>query len=208
MRGVVDAVGAMICVPSAPQRVVALQEGDIDGLLALGVEPIGATNGRGQMTPPRYLDDHLPEDAVSVGAFFRPNLEIILELAPDLILFAGFSDPDVLAQLNAIAPVYNTATFAEDWRTQFIRVGDAMNMGAEANAFLADYDARVAALGANLGDAGDEMFIVGRWTAEGPQIMAPSTFSSRILIDVGLQLPTEIPELQQGHPHSAPLSLE
>ncbi|MCY3781152.1 MAG: hypothetical protein OXG78_12640 [Chloroflexi bacterium] len=83
-----------------------------------------------------------------------------------------------------------------------------MNMGAEADAFVADYDARVAALGANLGDAGDEMFIVGRWTAEGPQIMAPSTFSSRILIDVGMQPPAEIPELQLGHPHSAPLSLE
>ena len=165
-----------ICVPDAPQRVVALQEGDIDGLLALGVEPIGATNGRGQMTPPRYLDDHLPADVVSVGAFFRPNLEVVLGLQPDLILFAGYSNPDVLAQLNAIAPVYNTATFAEDWRTQFLRVGAAMNMGAEADAFLADYDARVAALGANLGDAGDEMFIVGRWTAEGPQIMGAVDF--------------------------------
>lgn len=208
MRGVVDAVGVTVCVPDAPQRVVALQEGDIDGLLALGVEPIGATNGRGQMTPPRYLDEHLPEYTVSVGAFFRPNLEVILGLQPDLILFAGYSNPDVLAQLNAVAPVYNTATFAEDWRTQFLRVSAAMNMGAETDAFLADYDARVAALGANLGDAGDEMFIVGRWTAEGPQIMAPSTFSSRILIDVGMQPPDEIPELQQGHPHSAPLSLE
>ncbi|MCY3781151.1 MAG: ABC transporter substrate-binding protein [Chloroflexi bacterium] len=108
MRGVVDAVGATIRVPEEPQRVVARQEGDIDGLLALGVEPIGATNGRGQMTPPRYLDDYLPEDAVSVGAFFRPNLEVILELEPDLNLFAGFSDPGSLAQLNAIAPVCNT----------------------------------------------------------------------------------------------------
>ncbi len=207
-RRVVDAVGATVCVPEEPQRVVALQEGDIDGLLALGVEPIGATNGRGQMTPPRYLNAQLPEDAVSVGAFFRPNLEVILELQPDLILFAGFSDPDVLAQLNAIAPVYNTATFAEDWRAQFLRVGDVMNMQAEASAFLAAYDERVAELAANLGNASDEMFIVGRWTAEGPQIMAPSTFSSRILIDAGMQPPAVIPELQQGHPHSAPLSLE
>ncbi|MDE2776485.1 MAG: iron-siderophore ABC transporter substrate-binding protein [Chloroflexota bacterium] len=208
LRAVVDAVGVTVCVPDAPQRVVALQEGDIDGLLALDVEPIGATNGRGQMTPPRYLDERLPEDTVSVGAFFRPNLEVILSLQPDLILFAGYSNPDVLAQLNAIAPVYNTATFDEDWRAQFARVGEALNMGAEADAVLADYDQRVATLGANLGAAGDEMFIVGRWTAEGPQIMAPTTFSSRILIDVGLQPPLEIPELQQGHPHSAPLSLE
>ena len=90
-RGVVNALGNKVCVPEDPQRVVALLEGDINGLLALSVEPIGVTNGRGQMTPPRYLDDRLPADAVSVGAFFRPNLEVILELQPDLILFAGFS---------------------------------------------------------------------------------------------------------------------
>ncbi len=138
-RGVVDAVGATVCVPEDPQRVVALHDGD----------------------------------------------------------------PDVLAQLNAIAPVYNTATFVEDWRTQFGRVGDAMNMAAEADEVLAAYDERVTELGANIEDAGDEMFIVARWTAEGPQIMAPWTFSSRILIDVGMTPPGVIPELQQKHPHSA-----
>ena len=209
LRGVEDAAGETICIPEEPQRVVALQEGDIDGLVALGVQPVGATNGRGQATPPRYLNDGLGEDVVSTGQFFQPNVEVILELDPDLILFAGFSDPTVLEQLNAIAPVFNTATFAEDWRTQFGRVADAMNLQAEGEAFLAAYDARVAELNEALAATGESpQFIVARWSVDGPQIMAPTTFSSRILLDVGMTALDEIPELQEGHPHSAPLSLE
>jgi iron complex transport system substrate-binding protein len=208
LHGVEDAVGAVICVPENPQRVVALAEGDIDGLLALGVDPVGVTNGRGQSSPPRYLNEFLPEDAISVGGFYQPNLEVILGLDPDLILFAGFSDPDVLEQLNAIAPVYNTATAAEDWRTQFGRVGLVMNMEDVAAAFLQTYDERVATLGEAFGDNADTQFIVARWDPAGPQIMAHTTFSSRILLDLGFAAPAEIPELQEGHPHSAPLSLE
>lgn len=207
-RGVEDAVGEIICVPTDPQRVIALSEGDADGLLALGVAPVGVTNGRGQSSPPRYLNEFMPEDAISVGTFFQPNLEVILELDPDLILFGGFSDPAVLEQLNAIAPVYNTATFAENWRTQFGRVGLVMNMESEADDFLQTYDARIAAIREAFGDAAELQFIVAHWDPAGPQIMAPTTFSSSILLDVGLTAPDEIPELQEGHPHSAPLSLE
>jgi iron complex transport system substrate-binding protein len=183
-------------------------EADVDALLALGVTPVGSTNGRGQMTPPRYLAEYLTE-TVSVGRFYSPNLEAVLELEPDLILFGGFTDESVLAQLNAIAPTVNTLQFGESWQSHFRRVADVMNMSTEAEAFIADYDARIDALQAVPGDSADDSFIVARWTPEGPQIMAPTlTFSSGILLDVGLQQAPEIPELQDGHPHSAPLSLE
>jgi iron complex transport system substrate-binding protein len=54
MRAVVDAAGVSVCVPENPQRVVGLMEADVDALLALGISPVGSTNGRGQATPPRY----------------------------------------------------------------------------------------------------------------------------------------------------------
>ena len=61
----------------------------------------------------------------------------------------------------------------------------------------------------SLEDEAGGTFIVARWSADGPQIMAPSlTFSSRVLLDLGMTGAPEIPELQEGHPHSAPLSLE
>lgn len=208
LRAVADANDVMVCVPENPQRIIALQEGDIDSLLALGITPIGATNGRGQSTPPRYLSEDLGEAAVSVGGFFQPNLEVVLELEPDLILFAGYDDPEVLEQLNAIAPVYNSAGRGDDWRTQLRRVGDVVNQSDAAEMFISDFDARVASLSDALGDRANDQFIVARWTADGPQLMTPVTFSSAVLMELGMRPLEEFPELQEGHPHTAPLSLE
>ncbi len=208
LRAVVDATDATVCIPENPQRVVGLMEADVDALLALGITPVGSTNGRGQLTPPRYLADYLT-DVASVGQFYSPNLEVLLELEPDLILFGGFTDETVLAQLNAIAPTVNTLQNGESWQSHFERVAAVMDMSAEADVFIADYDARIAEIQAELGDNASDSFIVARWSAEGPQIMAPTlTFSSGVLLDLGLSPAPEIPELQEGHPHSAPLSLE
>lgn len=206
-RAIEDAVGATVCVPEHPQRVVALMEADLDALLALGVTPIGTTNGRGQSTPPRYLQEYL-SDITVVGDFYNPNLELVLGLDPDLILFGGFDDPEVLAQLNAIAPTINTFQNGESWKSHLLRVGTVMNMSDAAQAFITSYDERVQTIKDNLGDNAGAEFIVARWSAEGPQVMAPTTFSSGVLLDLGLTAPSEIPDLQVGHPHSEPLSLE
>ncbi|MCB9462044.1 MAG: ABC transporter substrate-binding protein [Anaerolineaceae bacterium] len=196
------------CIPENPERVFTVTDSDLDALLALGIEPIGITNGRGQTTPPRYLADSLSEDVTVAGDFFNPNLEILLGLEPDLILAAGLSDPDVLAQLNAIAPTVDTYVNGRGWQTHFLAVADALNMTSEADRFLADYDARIAELQSELGDALNSEFIVARWAAEGPQVMAPVTFVSDVLFNLGMSSPADIPELESGHAHSAPLSLE
>lgn len=208
LRPVTDATGASVCVPENPIRIVALSEVDIDALLTLDIEPLAVTNGRGQMTPPRFLSDALPEGVVSTGTFFQPNLEVILAQNPDLILFAGFTDPDVLAQLNAIAPVYNAATFAESWQTHLIRLGDVLNLQTEADAVIETYQSRIDDLRDRLGDAlGSEVAVV-RWVAEGPQIMVGRALSTLILEDLGFNPPSDIPSLQEGHAHTPPLSLE
>lgn len=207
LRAVEDSLGIAVCVPENPQRVVALMESDLDALLALGVDVIGTTNGRGQPTPPRYLGDQLTDIAV-VGDFYSPNLEEVLNLKPDLIVFGGFDDADVLAQLNEIAPTFNSFQNGESWKSHLLRVGEVVNKSDAAQAFIASYDERVQAIKDKLGENAGAEFIVARWSAEGPQVMAPSTFSSGVLLDLGLTPPAEIPELQEGHPHSAPLSLE
>src|SRR5690606_6699781 len=39
---------AEICVPENPQRIVTITDSDLDAVLALGLQPVGVTNGRGQ----------------------------------------------------------------------------------------------------------------------------------------------------------------
>src|SRR5690606_23239826 len=157
---------------------------------------------------PRYLNGVLPENVSVVGDFFSPNLELVLELAPDIILAAGLEDPALLVQLNAIAPTVDTNVNGYDWQSHFRSVADALNMQAQADEFLATYDERIDELQTSLADHLGEEFIVVRWSAEGPQVMAPITFVSAVLFDLGLIYPEDIPELQSGHAHSAPLSLE
>ncbi len=204
-RSVSDAAGAAVCVPENPERVVALMESDLDALLALGVQPVGTTNGRGQPTPPRYLADQLGDIEI-VGNFYQPNLEMVLALQPDLILMGGFTDETVLAQLREIAPTVNTFMLGETWKSHFLRVGEIMNMQAEAGAFLAAYDERVETLKTALGDhVGAEVSIV-RWNPDGPGIMLRDAFSSRVLADVGLVRPAN--QQGEGVGHTPPLSLE
>lgn len=209
-REITDVTGESMCIPENPERIVGLMEADVDALLALGITPVGSTNGRGQTTPPRYMEEYL-EDVTSVGQLNSPNLEVLLKLEPDLILFGGFTDEAVLAQLNAIAPTVNTFKTGEPWQEHFLRVAEILDMTEEAEAFIEAYEERVEEVQSELEEAGLDgaTFIVARWGADGPQIMAPTlTFSSRVLLDLGLMGAPEIPELQEGHPHSAPLSLE
>ena len=44
-------------VPVNPQKVIVLSEPTLDGLLALGVTPVGSVSGRGQSGVPNYLAD-------------------------------------------------------------------------------------------------------------------------------------------------------
>lgn len=207
-RAVEDAVKQVLCVPENPQRIVSLTDGDTDALLALGVNPVGVSNGRGSNTPPQYLMEYLPEDYVSVGTFFEPNLEIVLGLEPDLILFSygDFAEPALLEQLSQIAPVFIPVSGDDSWRDLLEGVGDALNMADQADLYLSEYDERVDTLSAQI-EPGAE-FIVARWSAEGPQVMAPYIFAPAELQALGMVMPEEIPDLESGHAHSAPLSLE
>lgn len=205
LRAVQDAAGVSVCVPENPERIVALMESDLDALLALGIIPLGTTNGRGQPTAPRYLGE-LIMDVEIVGNFYSPNLENVLALDPDLILMGGFTDEAVLEQLKAIAPTINTFVLGETWQSHFTRVAEVVNKQAEAAEFLAAYAARVKELKAMLGDtAGAEVNIV-RWNADGPGIMLPNSFASRVLADVGLARPNGLEG--EGVGHTPPLSLE
>mgnify|MGYP003880583923 CR=1 FL=1 len=208
LRAVTDAVGTTHCLPEQPQRVISLTDGDTDALIALGVEPIAVSNGRGSQTPPRYLVDFLPEGYISTGTFFQPNLEIVLEAEPDLILFSygDFAEPATLEQLSAIAPVFVPVSGDGTWQELFTSVGEAMNMDAQVEEYFAAYDARIAEISASIEP--ETRFVIARWAAEGPQVMAPYIFAPAILQELGLVMPDEIPELDEGHAHSAPLSLE
>ena len=204
-RQVLDANGQSHTVPDDPQRVVVLSELDLDSALTLGVQPVGTVNGRGQGTLPRYLLDKAGKGIQVVGDLDNPNLEKLIDLEPDLIL-TGQTKPELLTLLNEIAPTVVTGNWGEPWKTVFNRSANVMNKEAEAKAFLARYDARLAQARSKLAKHQGEQVSIVRWNPKGPSYMHGGTFASSVVTEMGLARPAH--QIGDKSPHSPALSLE
>jgi iron complex transport system substrate-binding protein len=207
-RTVTDVEGTQMQVPVHPQRVVTLSEPTLDGALALGVEPIGTTAGRGQSGVPAYLAEQAG-DVPILGAVAQPNFEAIGAAEPDLILVDGTSinnNPDVIAVLRAIAPTYYAGYAGGDWRTTFSNVADALNLADAGQQVIDDYDARVTEAAAALTGYADDTFSIVRWQGTSASLILTELPAGQALTDLGLHRPAS--QDRRGRGHSEPVSLE
>ncbi len=207
-RTVVDVEGTEVEVPVSPQRIVTLSEPTLDGVLALGVTPIGTVTGRGQSTVPHYLAD-LASDIPILGGIAQPNFEAIGAAKPDLILVDGTSinnNPPVIEALRVIAPVVYTGYAGGDWRDNFRLVADALNLAEQGENVIADYDAQVAQAKPLLAQYEGQTFSIVRWQGNSAALILKELLPGRALTDLGLQRPPNQDVIGRGH--SEPVSLE
>jgi iron complex transport system substrate-binding protein len=190
-------------VPAAPQRVVTLTQEDLDSVLALGVTPVGITNGQGIDTRPAYLADQVKGVPV-VGNLLQPVIDKVVEADPDLILADDMQDQQVLDQLRKITPA-TVVTMAptDDWKLSFMAVANTLNKLDVAKQVMAGYDARVTEAKGKIEPA--EVSIV-RWNPQGPSWMEKRQFAGFVATDLGLTRPKA--QDKDGTAHSMPLSLE
>ncbi|WP_182346553.1 ABC transporter substrate-binding protein [Tomitella gaofuii] len=201
---ITDATGTEVEVPADPQRVVTLSELDLDAALALGVTPVGATAGRGQDGAPRYLGDKA-EGVTMVGTVTGPELDKVIKADPDVILAGQVRDQQVLARLRQIAPTVVTFQLGENWKDAFATIGETLGRTDQQQAFMEDYQAKVASVQQDLGPAAGSVVSVVRWNPKGPSTINKGTFAGSVLNDLGFQRPEAQQETAQ---HSMPLSME
>ncbi len=207
-RMVTDITGAEVQVPDRPQRVVPLSEPTLDGVLALGVTPIGTVSGRGQSGVPNYLAEKTAGVPL-LGGIGQPNFEAIGAAKPDLILVDGTSvnnNPEVLEALKQIAPVVYTGYAGGEWRTNFRQVAGALGLVEEGEKVIADYEAKVAATKGSLGARREQTFSIVRWQGTAPALILKELPPGQALVDLGLRRPTAQDTFGRGH--SEPVSLE
>ncbi|MCX4029495.1 iron-siderophore ABC transporter substrate-binding protein [Endozoicomonas sp. SM1973] len=204
-RQVRDMTGAEVIIPRQPKRVIALSEVDLDSLIALGMQPVGATAGRGQITTPSYLADHTT-DVTIVGRLGLPSIDKLIELKPDLILAGGFIDPVALKQVKKIAPTLVTHSIGENWKQAFQRTASLLGQEQAAEIYWETYNKRVSQLKSALGENANAKISVVRWNPKGPSYMLGDSFISSVLNDIQLKRPET--QNQPGAGHSPPLSLE
>jgi ferric hydroxamate transport system substrate-binding protein len=95
---------------TSPERVVALDWGLVQTLLALGLAPIASAEN--ELYRDSVREPKLPASVQELGLRSEPNLELLQQLQPDLIMVG--SDQGVLQpRLNAIAPTEIFADTAE-----------------------------------------------------------------------------------------------
>lgn len=207
-RTVTDAFGEEVQVPVAPERIVVLSEPTLDGLIALGIKPVGAVSGRGQSSVPNYLAGQA-SDIELLGSIGQPNFEAIGAANPDLILVDGTSvnnNQPVIDALTHIAPVVYTGFAGGDWRENFRFVADAVNEAQAGQVIEAEYDALVEESKEQLTGVSDSTFSIVRWQGSSASTILKELLPGRALVDLGLQRPPS--QDREGRGHSEPVSLE
>jgi iron complex transport system substrate-binding protein len=133
-----------VTVKEAPKRVVALGWGDAEAALALGVQPVGASDwlgfgGEGVGPWAKGAYDKAPE----IIGTLEPEYEKIAALKPDLILdVKGSGDAKRYAKLKSIAPTIGIPKDGLNYLTpsdeQLTMIGEALGVPDKATALLED----------------------------------------------------------------------
>ncbi len=160
-------------VPEEPQRVVALGWSDAETALALGVQPVGASDwlafggeGVGPWAEGRY--DEAPE----IIETLEPSLEAVAALEPDLILDTRSpATPERYEALSAIAPTIGqpegTEAYLTTWQQQLDLVGQALGRTEEAAQLRDDLEQRFADTAAEHPEFAGTEVAVGAYSSEG-----------------------------------------
>ena len=188
-------------IESQPERVVSVGFAEHEGLLALGVEPVGVRDWYGDQpyaTWP-WAQDELGDQQPEVIPADALNFEQIAALDPDLIVgvSSGMTDTDY-ATLSAIAPTVaqpdEYIEYGTPWDVQLEIDGLATGHAAEA----AEVIAETKALFADVRDAHPEwegQTVAVAYIYDTPGAYASGDARPRALADLGLVTPPEFDEL-------------
>lgn len=109
-REITDARGRKVIINSQPQRIVTLSLGLDEVTMAL----VGPGKFAAISDVARSEFGNIPELAAQVEAVVTSDVESVLAVAPDIVLVDGFSDPNLVGQVEAaglpviVVDLYNT----------------------------------------------------------------------------------------------------
>ena len=169
-----------------PTRVVVLDSGELDDVLALGVTPVGMAKTAGQSGVPSYLADRV-KGIPAVGDINNLNLEQIAALTPDLIVGSKLRAKDLYPQLSKIAPTVFSIRPGFPWKENLLLIGAALGDETKAVGLLNDYQKRANEVKASV--KGAPKISLLRFLSGNVRLYGNLSFIGVILKDVGLERP-------------------
>ena len=178
-----------VCIPESPQRVISLDMPATEFLLLNDIPIVGvfgyAADEISAITP------GLADELAGIPTFgWPPNLELITELNPDLII--AYKDSSLFYEgMEAIAPlVVYDAAYATDWKSSTAFWSEVFQKEDAYADMLATYEARVTELQEALGEDRGEIEVSAFVPSpDYPMIWLVDSAQGVILQDVGLGRP-------------------
>lgn len=195
-------------IDAPPTRVVAWGWATADALVALDVIPVAipfqAYGGDADGVLP-WIREALEQGGHEIPTVLpdsaEPPFEAIAAAAPDLILapYSGITEQDY-ALLSEIAPTvaYPEQPWATPWRETIRIVATAVGKTAEAEALLADIDARVAAAGAAHPEIAGKTVAVVWPTPDTFYVYKPADPRVQFIEDLGFESAASVTQLGEG----------
>jgi iron complex transport system substrate-binding protein len=174
-------------ITGKPQRIVALEFSFVQSLDALGVVPVGITDDN----QPKRIEQLLGKkvDYSSVGTRLEPNLELVSALMPDMIIADQLRHSAIYAQLSAIAPTIVLNSWEGSYQTikeGVVTIADAMGDKARGEKAVADHEAVIAALVANIPAGEKRRFLLAVATPDSMSLHTSSSFTGTVFKAMGL----------------------
>lgn len=179
-------------VPATAERIVITGAMEaMEDALVLDVHPVGAISIGGAF-PERFAD--ITAEAKSIGEKTEPNYETILSLKPDVILGTTKFKPEVVEQLQKIAPLIQVSHIATNWEANLTLLGELTGKQELAKQEIEQYKADLEAAKATLGDKLKDKKVAAIRIRRGEMNVYPQgVFVNPILYtDLGLAVPAEI----------------
>ncbi|NUT47478.1 MAG: iron-siderophore ABC transporter substrate-binding protein [Saccharothrix sp.] len=188
-RTIRHAMGETV-VEKRPERVVVLDGGELDNVVALGIKPVGVAYPDGAPTMPTYIGDKAgnPEN---VGGITSLNLETIAKLQPDLIIGSQLRAEQQYPKLSEIAPTVFAARPGYTWKENFRLNAAALDKSAEAEKLISDYEAHAKKVGEDVERKSGKRPTITmlRFMPGKTRLYAKKSFIGTILIDAGIPQP-------------------
>ncbi|KPL91095.1 hypothetical protein SE18_04780 [Herpetosiphon geysericola] len=194
-------------VPATPARLVTLDEGALDTAVALGIIPVGGISSRLTDGVAPYIAAKVPGIAI-VGNPGEINFEAVIAANPDLILTHNRIDEETFKKLSAIAPTIVPTNGIGAWKDAAGEYAAALGKTSELEAWLKEFDVKVADAKTKLAIKAGTTGAVIRWMPQGPLVMGRLLPAVVLIEELGLTLPQVSIDLGTDAPHTDVLSLE
>ncbi|MGV3041944.1 ABC transporter substrate-binding protein [Staphylococcus rostri] len=137
--------GGTTKIEKEPKKVVALEYSFVDALVALGVKPVGIADDGDKKNIIEPIRDKVG-DYKSVGDRKQPNLEVISQLKPDLIIADSNRHKGNYEQLSKIALTILLPSLDSDYKQNleaFKTIGKALSKEDEADKRLDEHKEKI-----------------------------------------------------------------